>query len=429
MINSTWKKRALALGLAGILSLSACQPQVAEEGHDDHTHESYEASGPVPSVTEVDKDASEILQGLYDTNLEKVTASDGVTWYKGRASFYDTFDTVITIIAYVKEEAQFDQYMEMAKTEFMRLHKLYDNYHIYDGINNVMTLNEEASKGPVVVDKDLLDIVKFSEDNYEKVLEKTNIGMGTVLELWHDARDAAGEFMTGLPNGESEWTDPATGTTYTAKLPDMAALKAASAHTNLRDIVVDEANSTIRYENDDVKMDLGAVAKGYATEVVAQKLEAAGLESALISAGGNVRSIGIPQDGRDAWGVGIQNPRRDTNDPNSSITSDVLYIGAGMSVVTSGDYQRFYTVDGVRYHHLIDPETLMPATHYASVSVVTPNSGLADYLSTAFFLSDAEDTQKLLANFAAEDIGVIWIDDAGHVTSTDNMKAIQESER
>lgn len=430
------KMRLLAALLTMAFVLGACT--AGSTGGDlsnesAHTHEaskgSNSSSGEGPKITEISSDPLTIQQGVYDKSLEEVTAKDGAKWYKGKASFYGTFDTIITVITYTEEEKQFDEYVGMIREEYQRLHRLYDNYNKYDGVNNVMTLNEEAAKGPVKVDKDLLDIVVFSQKHFQEALGKTNIGMGSVLRLWHDARDAAGEYMSGLPNGESEWTDPDSNVTFTAKLPEMAALQEANKYTNVFDIVADENNSTIFYKNDKVKMDVGAVAKGYATEVVAQKLEKAGLKSALISAGGNVRSIGIPQDGRDAWGVGVQNPRRDTNDPNSSITSEVLYIGADTSVVTSGDYQRFYTVDGKKYHHLIDPVTLMPGTMHSSVTVVVKDSGMADYLSTAFFLANAEETKQLLDNFKALDVGVIWIDDAGNVTSTDNMKPLQGSLR
>ena len=104
-----------------------------------------------------------------------------------------------------------------------------------------------------------------------------------------------------------------------------------------------------------------------------------------MNVGGNIRSIGTRADG-EKWTVGIENPTGDTETPF------IAYLSvAGESVVTSGAYQRFYVVDGQSYHHIIDPETLMPAAYFLSVSVICKDSGLGDALSTALFcMSEAE---------------------------------------
>jgi thiamine biosynthesis lipoprotein len=142
-----------------------------------------------------------------------------------------------------------------------------------------------------------------------------------------------------------------------------------------------------------MSLDVGAVAKGYAVEQVAQFLESQGVASLLISVGGNVRAIGgklVPDSGGEKrWTLGIQNP--DTSSPDTNLMNILI---DGLSVVSSGIYERFFTVDGVQYHHIIDPKTLMPSTYYAQVTILCRDSGLGDALSTAIFNMPLDEGKK-----------------------------------
>ena len=159
-------------------------------------------------------------------------------------------------------------------------------------------------------------------------------------------------------------------------------------------------------------LDLGAVAKGYTVEIVAQKLLESDMPSFIISAGGNVRCGLHPMDGRARWGVGIQDPEL------PSMNKDILYL-TGLSAVTSGDYQRYYTVDNVNYHHLIDPSTLMPGRYMRAVTVVTEDSGLADMLSTMLFLTPCE--EGLQAVNKMDGVEAYWVLNDGSVQYSDGM--------
>ena len=114
----------------------------------------------------------------------------------------------------------------------------------------------------------------------------------------------------------------------------------------------------------------------------------------LISVGGNVAATQPKPDGS-SWIVGLQDPDGSDGSYKNKVS---LKTGA---VVTSGDYQRYYVVDDVEYHHIIDPETLMPGRYWRAVSVITSDSGVADALSTALFLMDREKGQKLLDSYGA----------------------------
>ncbi len=322
-------------------------------------------------------------------------------------NFFDTFDTLTTLMAYAPDEATFQTAANQAHDRLMQLHQLYDGYNAYEGIANIYVLNRDAAKAPVAVPQELMDLLLFCRDNQPITGGTTNIALGAVLRIWHDYRDA------GLDDPEH------------AELPPMDALQAAARHTDMTDVVLDTANNTVFYRDPELKLDVGAVAKGYAAEVVARELLKSPIPSFILSAGGNVRVGNPPLDGkRVAWGIGIQDPRGNVfSDANSDIV-ETFYL-ANMSVVTSGVYQRYYVVDGQPYHHLIDPKTLMPGAHYQSVTILTEHSGMADLLSTAAFLLPLEQSRALVA--ALPGVDALWVLPDGSIEMTDGARARAKS--
>lgn len=321
-------------------------------------------------------------------------------------SFFDTFDTLTRVVAYTKTEDEFKTYFDKIHSRFQELHRLYDIYNSYEGINNVKTINDNAGIKPVEVNKDIIDLMVFAKEWADKTGSKTNIAMGPVLKIWHDYRDE------GMDNPNN------------AKLPPMEDLKRAEKYTDLSKVVIDTKKSTVYLPDKRMSLDVGSIAKGYATEVVAKEIMAAGLKSGIISAGGNVRVLGKPLDGvRERWGIGIQSPEKAiVSDENDEL--DVLFLN-NASVVTSGDYQRYYVVDGKVYHHLIDPKTLMPGDYYRAVSIVAEDSGLADFLSTTAFLMPYEESRKLIESI--QGVEALWVTKDGKIEATDGMKKIMKS--
>ncbi|MDO5027346.1 MAG: FAD:protein FMN transferase [Tissierellia bacterium] len=337
---------------------------------------------------------------------EKLEARDQI--------FYETFDTSIRYLSYTASEKEFEEEYQLVYDEFSRLHKLYDNFNSYKGISNVKTLNDNAGKGPLKVDEDLFNLIKFSIDNYEKTNGKLNIAMGKVIKLWTDARNHNIKESLDLEDSHKEIAEEEK------IIPSDRQLEEAGKHMDIKDIVLDQDKMTVEIKDPDLIIDLGAVAKGYATELVAKKLEEKGVKHASINAGGNVRTIGSPGDGRNKWGIGIQNP-----DLKSQDNLEVLFIGK-TSVVTSGDYQRYFTKDGVKYHHIIDPKTLKPEGNFSSVTIVTEDSGLADYLSTVIFLSTKEEAEEIIKNY--EDVNILWYSKDENKSFTEDLVKFMKSQ-
>ena len=299
---------------------------------------------------------------------------------KYTATYLTLFDTVTTIVGFAESEEAFTARAQTIHDELLAYHQLFDIYNDYNGINNLKTINDNAGIAPVKVDEKIILLLKDCKRYYDLTGGKVNVAMGSVLRLWHDARN------DGI-------NDPAN-----AYLPDAAALAEAAKHTDPGNIIIDETASTVYLADPQMLLDVGAIAKGWAAEAVA----AAAPKGLLISVGGNVCATGPKTAAGDPWIIGVQ-------DPNGTENLHTIYVSGG-AVVTSGDYQRVYYVDGKAYHHIIDPDTLMPSEYWRSVTVVCGDSGLADALSTALFLLPLEEGKALAQKCSAD---VLWVDAAG----------------
>ncbi|MGN9165880.1 FAD:protein FMN transferase [Tissierellaceae bacterium HCP3S3_D8] len=321
-------------------------------------------------------------------------------------SFFDTFDTITMVVAYTKTKEEFDSYMETIHNRFIELHKLYDRYNDYEGINNIKTINDNAGIRPVKVEEEIIDMLLLSKEWYHKIGEEMDVTIGPVIDIWAKYRNLAEE-------------DPEN-----AQLPSREELVGASKYMDINKVIIDEENSTVYLEDPNMALDVGSIAKGYATELVAREVEELGLKSALISAGGNIRAIGKPLDNeRERWGIGIQNP--DKSLIQSGNVLETVFV-KDASVVSSGDYQRYYMVGDMRVHHIIDPKTLMPGDHYRAVTVVTADSGLADLLSTSIFLLPFDESLKLVESL--DGVEALWVMKDGTIEATDGMKEIMYSQ-
>ena len=303
---------------------------------------------------------------------------------------FNYFDTISTIIG-IDTKDEFAAASKAALDLVGEYHKLFDIYNEYEGMNNLCTVNKlvDGVHVEVEVDRRIIDMLLYAKEMYTLTGGKMNIAMGSVLSIWHDYRTA------GIDN-------PAK-----AELPPMEALLAASEHTDINDIIINEEKSTVYLADPEMKLDVGAFAKGYAVEMVARMLIEMGKTAYVVNVGGNIRTIGAKADGS-KWMTGVENP--DTSDDT---TPYIEYLEmAGESIVTSGSYQRYYLVGGKRYHHIIDPDTLMPSVGLLSVSIICQNSADGDGLSTALFCMSIEEGLALVNSI--DGIEALWVDQNGN---------------
>lgn len=313
--------------------------------------------------------------------LSSCTAIEKPTQKEYSATFLNVFDTVTKIVGTAESREAFEEKIQPIQDELERYHKLFDIYDEYDGIANLKTVNDKASIAPVYVDTAIIDLLQDCKEYYDDTNGVFNYAMGSVLQLWHQARE------DGINDPEN------------AYLPNADALKKASQHIDPNDIVLDLEKSTVFFKDPDLKIDVGAIAKGWSVQRACENAP----EGLLLSVGGNVHATGQRTDGKASWSIGIQSP-----DSNGYLHTISIKKG---SVVTSGSYIRTYAVDGKQYHHIIDPDTLYPGELWVSVTVVCDDSGLADVLSTSLFLLNQEKGQELLDKYNAK---ALWIDEKGN---------------
>ena len=307
------------------------------------------------------------------------------------ATFLTVFDTVTTIVGRDISEEAFSQKAQKVHDDLLVYHQLFDIYNDYEGLNNLKTINDHPGEA-ITVDRAVIDLLLDCKQFHELTNGRVNAAMGSVLKLWHEARE---DGLADIAN---------------AYLPDADALAQAAQHASWDDVLIDEASCTVTITDPDLRLDVGAVAKGWSVQRAAENAP----QGLLISVGGNVCATGPKDESGTPWVVGVQDPDGGENYLHT------LYLTSG-SMVTSGDYQRTYLVDGEFYHHIIDPDTLYPGRLWRAVTVVCPDSGLADALSTALFLLPLEAGQRLLDECESY---AMWIDSDGAMYYSTGFKEL-----
>lgn len=243
-----------------------------------------------------------------------------------------------------------------------------------DDDSELSHLNKSAFKEPTIVSDELFDIIYRAMAYCKKTNGNFDIGIGKLIELW------------GIGTEE-------------ARIPILDELEQFIGFKGYEHIILDETNRTVSYTDERVKIHLGACAKGYAEDMIAEYLRDVGISSAVLDFGGSITAIGVKNDNSEFM-IGITSP------DNSGIVGTVGI--SDKSAVTSGDYQRYFEVDGTRYHHIFDTATAFPSrSGISSVTVFCDSAFKADCLSTAAFVGGKEDAKHLLET---ENCGYVIVD-------------------
>lgn len=308
------------------------------------------------------------------------------------------FDTIVTVDLYGSSDTDFDSIKREIESILDEVHVLSTKYDAYEGINNVKTLNDNPGVA-ITVDPMIIDMIQLSIDSYNAPLTggKFNIAIGEVLKVWSSYRDDC----LSLSNPVCE-------------IPDAGELQSAATAVDPNLIVIDEANSTVTVPVG-MSIDLGGFAKGYGSKLVSEYLKTQPITAYQVNAGAsNVEFFGPhPSDTRDYWIGSLRNPF----DPSSYYA--LVRVNSGQNIVTSGDYERFFTVDGVSYHHIIDPDDFYPPNHTRTATVISDDPALGDLYSTIIFLLEVDDALNYINSL--ENVEAVIVTEDGKAHFSDNF--------
>jgi len=216
-----------------------------------------------------------------------------------------------------------------------------------------------------------------------------------------------------LTNGSFDVTFSSLGYLYDFKKglkPSQKEIEHLTSSIDYQSIVLMPETNSVKFKNKNTRIDLGGIAKGHAVDQCIEILKSAGIKNAFVNAGGDSRVIGKKNDR--LWYIGIRDPR----DKSKLIVNLPL---EEVAISTSGDYERFFIKDNVRYHHILDPKTGDSARDSQSVTVLASNSTDADALSTSVFVLGPEKGLALINSIP--DVSAIIIDKAGKMSFSDDL--------
>jgi thiamine biosynthesis lipoprotein len=283
----------------------------------------------------------------------------------------DKMGTRVRVEFWLEDEGDADVLMSAAMAEFDRIEAVMSTY--IDS-SEVSRINAQAINRPQSVSEELYALLDVA------------------LQL------------SEISNGAFDITFDSVGYLYdyrAGSYPDALEIAAKIDAVDYQKVQLDEARMTVRFLSPDMRINLGGIAKGFAVEQVTKILKDGGVEHALVSAGGDMHLLGDRHGER--WVIGV----RDPDDKEGLFTRLSL---ADEAVSTSGDYERFFMEDGVRYHHILDPVSGKPAQGVRSVTIVGADATLTDGLSTAVFVLGPEAGMQLVAEMDGYEALIILAD-------------------
>ncbi len=263
----------------------------------------------------------------------------------------------------------------------------------FDAASDVSQINAVSGTGQFVDTRlHTRKVLKVSTQYHAESEGAFNPLIGPLMEVWG--------FFRG---GEKHEFPPAPGVVVaTLPLCDFQGLE------------VREGDGATRLWNPGMRLDFGAIAKGYAVDVAFSRLVEAGYTNFIINLGGNMRCIGTPRKERSAWKVAVRDPRLKLE----AEPLGTLLLSDGMAVATSGNYEQYFEIDGKHYTHIMDPRTGMPVSGMAQVTVVARTAMEADALSTTCFVLGPKGSEEILVQHPGSGAMFITVDTTGEISVT-----------
>ncbi len=266
--------------------------------------------------------------------------------------------------------ADSDQAERARRAAFAELAAVDERMSDYRQDSELSLLCARAGSGPVPVSEPLFDVLSAARRFSELSGGAFDVTVGPLVALWRQARREG-------------------------RLPEPGALREALERTGWRKLALDPAARTVRLERPGMRLDVGGIAKGYACDRALAALARLGIRRAMVDTGGGM-AIGEPPPGRPGWRIQVADQ-----------SSKVLVL-AGRGVATSGDWERYVEIDGVRYSHIVDPATGVGLTNRILVTVVAPDGMSADALSTALSVLGPERGLRLAEDLPGVEAWMRW---------------------
>lgn len=289
--------------------------------------------------------------------------------------------TVVNSVVYTETAKTGTEALAAAYDEASRLERILDRHRPESDVSKI---NAAAGSEPVAVSAAAYEVISLALEVAAMTNGALDITVAPLMELWG--------FGTGEP-----------------RVPSAEELQRVLPLVDYGRVRLDQEQMTVFLEQNGIRLDLGGIAKGFIVDRAADKLAEKGVRSAYFDAGGDIRVIGEKPDGS-PWRIGIRHPRN-----RDAILARVEL--RDQAIVTSGDYERFILDNGIRYHHILDPATGMPARSLASVTVIAPDAFTADALSTAVFVLGRERGRALIESLPGVDAIFVTYELEIHVTS------------
>lgn len=324
--------------------------------------------------------------------------------------------TVVEITLVGKDEAKLNAAADAAFAEIQRLEALMSHYR---EDSDVARINNAAGKVGVTVSNETMEVIETSLNVSQITNGSFDVTMGVLGKVWHftpleGTASKSADHPTRTNQGNQ---GPLTGFTKDDKgelvPPRRKDVKKLIPLIDYRKIIIDKKHNMVKLTKEGMKINLGGIAKGYIVGNAVKVLKKNGIKRGMVHAGGDM--VVFNESDSPPWLIGIQDPR------NKDKIIGTLRV-SNTAIATSGDYERFFIKDGIRYHHIMDPSTGFPANKSIAVTIIIKDPTFADALSTAVFIMGPEKGMELIEELHDVEGLIIGVD--GKKTISSGLKKI-----